>query len=349
MLKSVATLSLVLALICGAATPTLQQSLSMKQPIGVRISPDGHYVAYLVQQANWDENAFNSQIWVADTVSNDRYQLTSGKKTSGSPRWSPDSKRIAFTSDRDGKAQIYIIGARGGEASQLTSEENGVIDFDWSPDGKTIAYLARPADSKGLRDRKDKYGEFEVIGGDYAMQHMFAVSVPDEVPSDPKQRPKPDVLTSGDKLTVNDLAWSPDSTRIAFTAARDPDLSSQDTADIYVVDVRNKAVKKLVDTKGPDRNPLWSPDGKQIAFVTSGGQEFFFYSDSRIALVPADGGTPKIITDKFDEDPNPIGWGEKGLYFNARQKTENHLFVVNPATGRIEQLSKSSLQMSAVD
>jgi hypothetical protein len=50
MLKRVATLAFVIALAGSAATPTLQQSLSMKQPIGVRISPDGRYVAYLVQQ-----------------------------------------------------------------------------------------------------------------------------------------------------------------------------------------------------------------------------------------------------------------------------------------------------------
>src|SRR3954452_46533 len=196
MLNRVPILTFVIALAGTAATPTLQQSLSMKQPIGVRISPDGRYVAYLVQQANWDENAFNSQLWIADTASNERYQLTFGKKTSGSPRWSPDSRRIAFTSDRDGKAQIYIIGVRGGEAGQLTAEENGIVDFDWSPDGKTIAYLAKPADTKIAKDRKDKYGDFEVIGGDYTMQHLFTVPVPDEVPSDPKQRPKSEALTS---------------------------------------------------------------------------------------------------------------------------------------------------------
>src|SRR3954453_9583207 len=177
MLTRVATLVFVIALAGSAATPTLQQSLSMQQPIGVRISPDGNYVAYLVQQANWDENAFNSQIWIADTASNERYQLTFGKKTSGSPKWSPDSRRIAFTSDRDGKSQIYVIGVRGGEAGQLTAEENGVVDFVWSPDGKTIAYLAKPGDSKATKDRRDKYGDFEVIGNDYAMQHIFAVAV----------------------------------------------------------------------------------------------------------------------------------------------------------------------------
>src|SRR3954447_22813344 len=223
MLNRVPILTFFIALAGTAATPTLQQSLSMKQPIGVRISLDGRYVAYLVQQANWDENAFNSQIWIADTTSNEHYQLTFGKRTSGNPQWSPDSRRIAFTSDRDGKAQIYMIGVRGGEAAQLTAEENGVVEFAWSPDAKTIAYVAKPADGKAAKDRKDKYGDFEVVGGDYSMQHIFAIPAPEEVPLDPKQRPNAETLTSGDKFTVSDLAWSPDSTRIAFTGTRDPD------------------------------------------------------------------------------------------------------------------------------
>ena len=50
-----------------------------------RISPDGHYVAYSVTQANWDENEFVQQIWVAVVATGERYQLTSAKKSSQSP------------------------------------------------------------------------------------------------------------------------------------------------------------------------------------------------------------------------------------------------------------------------
>jgi Tol biopolymer transport system component len=106
----------------SVSTPTIDQSLSMKSVSGAQISPDGRYVAYVVQQTNWEENDFIQQIWVASMVTGERYQLTSGKKSSSGPQWSPDSKRIAFLSDRDGKRQVYLIAPTGGEAAQLTTE-----------------------------------------------------------------------------------------------------------------------------------------------------------------------------------------------------------------------------------
>src|SRR5206468_8444999 len=132
---------------------------------GAQISPDGRYVAYTVQQANWDENDFVTQIWIVQTATGERYQLTSGKKSSGGPQWSPDSRRIAFTSDRDGKRQVYLIPPAGGEAVQLTAEEGGVGSIAWSPDGASIAFTSSGPEAKAKKDRKEKYGEFEIIGG----------------------------------------------------------------------------------------------------------------------------------------------------------------------------------------
>src|SRR5262249_3072953 len=102
-------------------TPTVEQSLNMKSVSGPRISPDGRLVAYQVQETNWEENAFESEIWIAVIATGERYQLTNAKKSSSSPQWSPDSKRLAFVSDRDGKRQLYAIAPAGGEAVQLTS------------------------------------------------------------------------------------------------------------------------------------------------------------------------------------------------------------------------------------
>ena len=327
------------AFAAGAAVPTIDQSLNMKTVSGAQISPDGRYVAYLVEEPNWDDNEFVQQIWIAVTSTGERYPLTSGRKSSSDPRWAPNSRRLAFASERDGKRQIYVIGATGGEAAQLTTEDNGVGQFEWSPDGTSLAFASTGPESKARKDRNEKYGEFSVIGGDYTMKHLWLLKVPTEIPANIKQLPKPQALTKGEEFTVADFAWSPDGTRIAFSATRDPDLGSQDTEQLYVLDCGDLHVRKLMTFDGPNGHPQWSPDGKQIAFVTSGGQQYFFYANQHIAVVPADGGSPRILTPSFDEDPNLIDWGADGIYFAALQKTNAHLFLLEPASGRIRRIS----------
>ena len=317
----ISALAFVLCFAAFAQTPTIDQSLGMQSVSGAQISPDGRLVAYTVQQANWEENEFADQIWIANVSSGERYQLTSGKKSSQQPKWSPDSKRIAFISDRDGKRQIYVIHPHGGEAQQLTSEDTGVAGFEWAPDGTEIAFSSTGPESKAKKDRKEKYGEFDIVEGDYAMVRLWLIKAPAEIPSDPKQRPKAESLTDGDKFSVGDFSWSPDSKRIAFSAQKDPDLGSSNTAQIYVLDVSDKHVKKLLDSHGPNNRPRWSPDGREIAFVTSNGEAFYYYANSHIAIIPSSGGEMKIVTGKFDEDPQLIDWGPDGIYFSALKKS----------------------------
>jgi dipeptidyl aminopeptidase/acylaminoacyl peptidase len=333
------TLALLLCAAAGATVPTIDESLSMKSVAGAQISPDGRYVAYSVTQTNWDEDDFVSQIWIAVTATGERYQLTSGKKASTGPQWSPDSRRLAFTSDRDGKRQIYVIAPAGGEAAQLTAEDNGVSAIAWSPDGAAIAFTSAGPESKAKKDRKEKYGDFEIIGGDYSMNHLWLVKVPAELSSDVKKLPKAEPLTKGDQFSVGGFSWSPDGKRIAFSAGRDPDLGSQDTEQLYVLDLADLHVRKLLDKPGPNANPKWSPDGKQIAYATYDGQPFFFYANRYIAVIPAEGGAPKVLTSDFDEDANLLDWGPDGIYFTALQKTNAHLYRIDPATRAVHRIS----------
>jgi dipeptidyl aminopeptidase/acylaminoacyl peptidase len=319
-------------------TPTIEQSLNLRSPSGPRISPDGRYVAYQVQKTNWEENAFETEIWIAVTETHQRYQLTNSKKSSSNPQWSPDSKRIAFISDRDGKRQIYLIAPGGGEAVQLTSIDTGVTGLSWSPDGSRIAFTAADPESKARKDRKEKYGEFEVVQDDYTFIHLWLIEAPAEI----KDKPEPQRLTEGSSFSIGAFSWSPDSTRIAFSAAKDPDLSSSGTSDIYVIGLSDKTVKKIVDTKGPDGNPVWSPDGRQIAYQTANGREFFYYSNSYIAVVSADSGASSVLTESFDESPFLLEWSGDGIYFGCLQKTSSQLFRLDPQTRRIEQISAPS-------
>lgn len=331
-----------LTLIVSAAAaqsrvPTVDELLTLQTAGGTQISPDGKWVAYTVNYGDFKQDAFITQIWLAHTETGKRVQLTRGEKSSTAARWSPDGQWLAFLSNRiEDKNQIFLINPSGGESRQLTKSETAISNFAWSEDGKTIAYTATEPVAKPLKDRKEYFGDFDVVHAGYSHVHIWTLDVAEamKAPLVGKQR------TKKTDFSVNSFAWSPDGSTIAFSATINPDLIQGITGDIYLLKLSDDSVKKIVDQPGPDNNPLFSPDGKQIVFTSAMGEKIFFASNSRLALVGVEGGTPKSITDSFDENPGLLEWNRSGIYFTGLQKTASHLFRVDPATAKIVRVSQ---------
>jgi Tol biopolymer transport system component len=254
------------------APPTVDQILSLKRVGSPQISPDGRSVAYTLRETNWDDNEYETEIWLANaTNASAPRQLTNGRKSSLSPAWTPDGSRLAFVSDRTDKRQIYLINPGGGEAEALTSVEDGVNNFAWSPDGRTIAYTATEPKSAAMKEREKKFGEFEIVDQEYRMTHLFATDVATRTTR---------TLTSG-AFTVGSFQWSPDGSSIAFDHRVNSSPASGGSADTSIVTVANASVRPLVTQEGPDSQPVWSPDGTEIAFETAMANPSF-YSLQRI-------------------------------------------------------------------
>src|SRR5262245_16573014 len=158
--------------------PAIDDLLNVKSLGGAQISPDGKYVAYTVNETDWKQDAFVTQIWLANAATGKTFQLTRGEKSAGNPQWSPSGEWLAFTSNRIGdKGQIFAIHPDGGESAQLTKAENGVNGFAWSEDGKSIAFTTSDADQKAAKERKDHLGDFEVVRKEYSHSHIWTLDV----------------------------------------------------------------------------------------------------------------------------------------------------------------------------
>ena len=120
--------------------PSFEEVISLRSVGGPTISPNGKFVAFTVRTADWDQNEFDTEIWISKD-GNPAFQATQSVKGPGNaPNFSPDNKLLAFLSDRGGKNQVYVIRIEGGEAFAITAEKESISDLEWHPSGTKIFF-----------------------------------------------------------------------------------------------------------------------------------------------------------------------------------------------------------------
>ncbi|MCK4543828.1 MAG: PD40 domain-containing protein, partial [Spirochaetales bacterium] len=229
---------------------------------GIRLSSDGKKIVMAAR--SYDDtvlidNSPTMQIWTTSVEGENLTQITEPDVpfTDFSPSWSSDGKSIAFgrtrlqegQSDQPRETGIYTISSSGGTPKLLKSEfDKWIMSITWSPNGKLIAYLT------GEREPPNKK-ELTVIDVDSGTSRIVG-----EVPQ---------------ANAHVELAWSPDSKRIAFNEF-DIDKPSQL---IKIISVDDGSIQDI-ETGLVDRHIVhldWSPDGKTFVFAgwKEGEKEFW--------------------------------------------------------------------------
>ncbi len=280
----------VLSMQGAALTP--EQAIKSRSISGLTFSPDGSRLAGVVSDPPKGA-APESHIWVLESPSAELRQFTFSSKSENSPRWSPDSRTLAFLSNREERMQIYLMRTDGGEASPLTSGKNAVGEFRWSPDGKQIAFLAPEPKSEADEKKEKEKDDAKVADREQDLSRLWVVDVASK---------KTRQITRG-SWRIEDFEWI-SADRILAVATDHPRLETWNTA-LFNISVADGKLTLFAQPKQPFGGLTVSPGRTQIAYAAARNSGPTPYD---LFLQSAAGGTPRDITASLDRPVLGVKW-----------------------------------------
>jgi dipeptidyl aminopeptidase/acylaminoacyl peptidase len=298
---------------------TPAETLRVANVADAQISPDGEWVVYTVTTIERD--ATHTALWIARTATNlgarpvgtNTAPLLAASWNATTPRWSPDSKRIAFLASQDGQRGIRIVSLNERQPRFVAPvrETNFFItyageSFAWSPDSKRIAFISASESDNAMMSSGD--GSSNVDGNSNSkgddprvidrIQYKSRTSFSDRLRTHvwlvdvdaPERERIPRQLTSG-AFYDHALSWNPRGDEIAFLSNHEPDPDASNNSDIFAVDTSGHT-RQITTTRGCEYEPAWSPDGKFIAYTATKRDVTTIDSvaeDAHVWVIDADG------------------------------------------------------------
>jgi dipeptidyl aminopeptidase/acylaminoacyl peptidase len=348
------------------------EDLWLMKRVGAPVpSPDGRWVVFLVSEPAYDDKEKAADLWIVPgDGSAEPRRLTSNKARESDVAWSDDSRRIAFSTKREGDEveQVYVLDvAVGGEAARVTNLATGARSPQFSPDGGRLLFVSTvyrgaltEEDNKRMADEyKSRKYAARVYDG-FPIRHWDQWLEPEKQSHVFVQALQPDAkakdLLAGSKLVAStgyegrrtdsgeelDAIWAPDGRSIVFVASNDRDAAAYAFTHtvLFRVDAEGSEPVQLTPADGSWSDPQFSPDGSSLygVFEKDNGT---IYSLSRVASAPwPAGGKARIVTAELDRSVSGFGISPDGRDVFALAEDSGHeKLYVTPASGGASRLA----------
>ncbi|MGG1238440.1 S9 family peptidase [Bacillus sonorensis] len=275
-------------------------------------SPDGKKLAYVQTKVNKKQDSYDAHIYVFDTDAQESAQWTFGNGRNQHPRWSPDGRMLAFTSNREETSQVYVIHTAGGEARKATDIPYDVNQPVWSPDGNYLLCSVKLTKDESVTDEKKP--EIE----DYEPLEVDSLTYKADGQGFKRGKYTQLVLVQLDTGEIRQITkherdhaghtFSPCGKTIAFCANLTEKEDSR-VNDVYIMTLSTGEIKRLTGQNGMFSSPSFSPDGKYLAFLGH-EQEFENATLDKAWLYDVEKGELVCLTDMLDVHLNDAVVGD---------------------------------------
>ncbi len=319
------------ALLC-AERLSLTDIFQIQNAAQPQISPDGKRVIYQRNFADITTDRRYSNLWIINFDGTGDRPLTTGKFNDTDARWSPDGSEVAFTSNRDGSAQVWRLWLDSGQTAQVTRLTSPPASLNWSPDGLWISFVAHvaqpapkiadlPAPPEGAKWADppkiiDKL-VYRFNGAGYLKPGYTQVFVVSQEGGAPRQISHGNYQHGGLGFQASEPMWTPDGQYLIMSANRHDNYELEPrNSEVYEFRVSDGATKALTSRNGPDGQPTISPDGNWIAY-TGFDDKLQGYQVSKLYLMRRDGSESRMLTVTWDRDVQQPHWSPDGksVYF----------------------------------
>lgn len=361
----------------GAKAPfTIDALLKLSRIDDPQVSPDGKSVAFVVQTVDLPNNTKPASVYSVPVDGGTPVRLTAPGSSNYRPRWSPDSKRIFFISDRKDGQQVWSMNADGSDQKQITLLPTGADGEVVSPDGKLVLFTsdvypecAAANSTPGIaydatcnRTSLDAEAAAKLKARVYTSllyrhwttyqgkrrQHLLVQmidngnSVRDLTPGNLNVPP---FSLGGPEPYV----FSPDSTSITYVANTDADLATSTNSDLFTIPAGGGEAKRITTNPGADEGPSYSPDGKYLAYRTQ--TRSGYESDQwRLAVLEIQTGSMNTLTDTLDRWVESYTWSNDSqhIFFTVDDHGSTPLMMISPSGGPIRTIAQGPTSVGSV-
>lgn len=355
----------------AAKSPITHETLWLMKRVGAPApSPDGKWVVFSVIEPAYDEKSQVSDLWMVPAGGSAKpRRLTFTKAPEAGVAWSPDSRRVAFSTRREGDeaSQVYVLDiGGGGDAQRITSLSTGATSPRFSPDGSMLLFTSSvypgaaddEANKKIAAERKARKYNARVYDGfpirywdkwlDDMQPHAFVQ------PAQAGARTRD--LLAGSKLVASKgfagtetasgqelvAAWTPGGKSVVFACSvnRNQAAFAGVRTHLFEVSVEGGEPREITAGQASYSQPKFRPDGQALYMLHSGGDDRVYHL-ARLAMMgwPASG-EPKPIGGDFDRSVGSFAFtpDSKTIYLLAEEAGHEKLFTM-PADGGAAKLA----------